>query len=87
VRKGTGRLGWGTWHALKGQSYATETRETQFRDLFEIQRMEVKEAHGHGSYSRAEGMTRRAARRIARNRARMALREMRQSKQEAAATA
>ena len=48
-----------------------------FRDLFVESFSEVKRQHGSGQYSYAEGMNRRSARKIARKRARRALRELR----------
>lgn len=47
-------------------SFATASRQQQVHQRFIDAFAAVKERHGHGAYSYAEGMTRRAARRIAR---------------------
>jgi len=46
------------------------SRPVTFRELFEREFATLKDKHGHGVYSWAEGMNRRVARKIARTRAR-----------------
>jgi hypothetical protein len=56
-----------------------ENRQQEFRTRFDLALDAVRREHGAGanSFSWAEGMTRRAARKIARNRARRAMRAQR----------
>lgn len=51
-----------------------------FYSTFKREFARVKQQYGYGSHSWAEGMTRKAARRIARNRARAECKEMRQAR-------
>jgi hypothetical protein len=50
----------------------TYTRPRRFQRAFKVEFDAIKNQHGHGEYSWAAGMTRRAARRIARVRAKKA---------------
>lgn len=53
---------------------SNNTRQQTYREFFKEELRRVKEKHGHGQCSFAEGVTRKSARRIARNIARQKMR-------------
>lgn len=54
------------------------TRQHLYRELFAAEISKVRSQFGSGVYSFTEGMNRKAARQIARNRARLQMRKLRE---------